>query len=152
MNEHLSDETWRELRQQARDAADQARRQQAEQISQQALQELDLPELADLEARLQSLSGAWAVHQKPLLSRLPLVGPLLDRLGRALLRFLLQHQVGFNAELARILQQSYQLQQWTAQQQIARSDALFAELEQHLLGLEARLRDLEDEVRRLQQQ
>jgi len=141
----------RALRREARRAADEARQQEAERLTRQALEDDEFNLLGRVEERLLSLGRAWAVHEQPLQSRLPLLGPLLSRLSRPLLRFLLQRQVAFNAELARTLQEVHQLYQILHREQVERAMDLFAHLEEHLLGLEARCRDLEEEVERLRQ-
>lgn len=152
MKQGLSEETWKQLRREARDAADRTRREEATSLSQQALQEAKLVLPTDLEEHLKALNKAWPLHEKPLRSKIPLLGPLLARLAAGLVRFLLQHQIAFNAEATRALQQMYQLQQWVAREQIARADDLYARLDEALLGLEARVRDLEEEVERLRRQ
>jgi hypothetical protein len=152
MKRGLSEETWKQLRREARDAADRIRREEATSLSQQALQEANLVLPAELEEHLKLLNEAWSLHEKPLLSKIPLLGPLFARLAAGLVRFLLQHQIAFNAEATRTLQQMCQLQQWVAREQIARVDDLYARLDEALLGLEARVRDLEEEVERLRQQ
>ena len=153
----FSEEMWQQLRRKARDAADQALREAAENLVQGVFQDdnsrspTDLELTADLEQRLDALNMAWPIHNKPLLSRIPLLGPLLTRLTASLVRFLLQHQISFNAEATRTLQEMYRLQRLIAQEQIARSDDFFARLDEALLGLEARIRDLEQELAHLRQ-
>jgi hypothetical protein len=145
----LSEETWRQLRREARSTADEARREEAERLTGEAMATADLAALSRLEERLEALGQAWAVHEKPLSSRIPLIGPWLGRLGLRLGRFLLQHQVAFNAEAVRTLQEGYRAQRLLADAAVARGDALFSRLDERLLALEARLRDLEAEVERL---
>jgi len=150
MDEGLSQETWRRLREEARNAA--ADQQQAEQYTRAALEMPELALQAQLEQRLGRLSQTWAVHEKPLLTRIPLLGPLLAWLGSHLVRFLLQNQVSLNAEMATILQELLQIQRFLAREQIERSDDLFSRLDERLLALEARFKDLEAEVARLREQ
>jgi hypothetical protein len=151
MEDNLEQEAWHHLRAEARQAAA-ARHEQAEQWTHAALETADLALPAHLEQRLAQLNAAWAVHEKPLLSRIPLVGPLLSWLGARWAHFLLQNQVLFNAEAARLLQELHQVQRLLTQEQIARSDDLYFRLEERLLALEARLQDLEKEVARLREQ
>ncbi len=150
MDERLSNETWRRLREEARRAAAEAARQEAGRQAA-AVEMTDLSRLSLLEQRLAALNEAWAVHNQPLLTRIPVVGPLLARLGMRLARFLLQNQVAFNAESSRLLQQLHQAQRLLTGEQIDRADDLFARLDERLLSLEARLEELEEEVRRLRQ-
>jgi len=148
----MSEETWRRLRWEARRFAGGMSGEEAERCVRRTLAEADLELLARIERRLQSLNESWAVHERPLLSRLPVIGPLLSWLGSRLARFLLQHQVAFDAETARLLQELYQVQRLLTQEQIARTDDLFARLDEAVLALEARVRDLEDEVEHLRRQ
>jgi len=152
MDEDLSDETWRRLRQEARRVAAEERGRQAEQWTDEAMETADAELLARIEQRLKGLSQAWAVHERPLVTRIPLIGPLLGRLGSRWGRFLLQHQVAFNAEIARALQELHQVQQVLTREQVDRGDDLFSRLDEAVLALEARIRDLEEEVERLRQQ
>jgi hypothetical protein len=146
MSERLSNETWRRLREEARGAAAEAERQ-----TRAAAETADLPRLHQLEQRLGALNEAWAVHEKSLVTRIPIIGPVLAWLGTRLARFLLQHQVTFNSESARLLQELYQAQRLLASEQVDRADDLFSRLDERLLSLEARLEDLEEEVRRLRE-
>ncbi|MGC8874202.1 MAG: hypothetical protein ACP5SI_07130 [Chloroflexia bacterium] len=139
----LSEETWRAIRREARRYAAEARRRQAEQLTEEAREALSQVPLRALEARLEVLGTAWAVHEKPLQSRVPLLGKFLGRIGRALLRFLLQHQVAFNAESVRAHQELYRMQRWLLEASLARSDDLFSRLDERLTALEARVRELE---------
>ncbi len=148
MDKGPTQETWHHLRQEARKAAE-ARWQSADDLTREALEGDDLVLLEQMEQRLGRLNEIWAVHQRPLSSRLPLVGPLLNWLGARLARFLLQRQVDYNAEIARVLQELYQVQQRLARAQLERTDDLFFRLEENVLALEARLKDLEGEVERL---
>ena len=145
MEEGFTPETGRRLRQEARSAA----AAEAERWTQGAVSSGEVALLARLEQQLAQLSQTWAVHEKPLLSRLPLIGPLLTRVGSRLAGFLLQNQAGYNAQAATLLQELHQVQQLLAQKQIERSDDLFSRLDERALALEARLRDLEEEVARL---
>jgi hypothetical protein len=140
----LSEETWRALRQEARRYAAEERRRRAEELTRQARPSLECPEIQALEARLEALGSAWAVHEKPLKSGVPLLGSVLVRIGRSLLRFLLQHQVAFNAESVRAHQELYRLQRLLLEASLARTDALFARLDERLAALEARVRELEE--------
>lgn len=149
MNQEFVEETWRQLRREARRFADEAAGKEAERCTRRTLAEADWQLLARIERQLELLNESWAVHERPLLSRLPVVGGLLSWLGSRLARFLLQHQVAFDAESARLLQELYQVQRLLAREQIARTDDLFARLEETVLALEARVRDLEGEVERL---
>jgi len=148
MDDDLDQERWRRLREEVRQEAA-ARQEQTEHWTCAALATPDLQRLAQLEQRLAQLSAAWAVHEKPLLSRVPLLGPALARLGARLAHFLLQNQVVFDAEAARLLQDLYQAQRLLSREQLERSDDLCSRLEERHLALEARLRDLEAEVARL---
>lgn len=139
----LSEETWRALREQARRYAAEERRRLADQLVQEAHATWPSIPLQTLEERLATLGSAWAVHEKPLQSRIPLFGKWLARIGRSLLRFLLQHQVAFNAESVRTLQELYRLQRLLLEASLARSDDLFLRLDERLTALEARVRDLE---------
>jgi hypothetical protein len=147
MKDDLDQERWRRLREEARKAAATGP-EQTELWTRAALDTPDVAFLANLEQRLEQLNDAWAVHEKPLLTRVPLIGPFFAWLGTRLVRFLLQNQVVFNAEAARLLQELYQAQRLLGREQIERSDDLFACLEERILALEARLKDLEDEVAR----
>jgi hypothetical protein len=147
MNDDLDQEQWRSLREKARKTAATGPA-QAEQWTRAALETTDLALLARLEQRLGQLNDAWAVHEKPLLTRIPLIGPLLAWLGARLARFLLQNQVAFNAEAASLLQELQQAQRLLNREQLERGDDLFSRLEERLLALEARLKDLEDEAMR----
>ena len=151
MEDDLDQAAWRRLREEARQVAV-ARQEQAEQWTCAALKSVDLALPANLEQRLAQLNTNWAVHQKPLLSRIPLVGRLLTWLGTRLAHFLLQNQALFNAETARLLQELYQVQLLLTYEQIERSDDLCTRLDERLLALEARLKDLEGEVVRLREQ
>lgn len=150
MEDELGQEEWRRLREQARQAAA-ARQGRAEQWTRAAMDTASLALPAHLEQRLEQLNTAWAVHEKALLTRIPLVGPLLARLGARLVRFLLQNQVVFNAEAASLLQELYQVQILLNREQVERSDDLFSRLDECLLALETRLQDLEQEVARLRE-
>jgi hypothetical protein len=150
MDEGLSPETWRRLRQEARNAAPGQR--EVEEWTRAAMAAPELAFLAQLEQRLEKLNQAWAVHEKPLLSRIPLLGPLLTRLGSRLASFLLQNQVVYNAESARLLQELHKAQRALDQQQVERTDDLFSRLDERLLALEARLKDLEADIARLREQ
>jgi len=66
-----------------------------------------------------------------------------------LVRFFLQNQIAFNAEVVRALQEEYRVQHLLIEGAIARSDALFSRLDERVIALEARLEDLEAEVNRL---
>lgn len=149
MDRRLSQETWRRLRQEARRAAAEEGRRRAEHWTARTLAAADPQLLTHLEEQLARLSRAWAVHERPLATRIPVIGPLLTALGTRLARFLLQHQVGLNAELASALQEVHRVQRLLAQEQIDRTDDLFARLEGRLLALEAQVRDLLAEVERL---
>ena len=151
MEDNLDQEQWRHLREEARQATA-ARQEQAEQWTHAALDTAGLALPAHLEQRLAQLNSAWAVHEKPLLSRIPLVGPFFTWLGARLVRFLLQNQVLFNAEAARLLQELHQVQYLLTREQIERSDDLYSRLEEQVLALEARLKDLEEEIVRLREQ
>jgi hypothetical protein len=148
MDEGLSQETWRRLREEARKAAA-AEPAQAEQLTRAVVGAEELALLARLELRLARLNQAWAVHEKPLLTRIPLLGRFWTWLGSRLVRFLLQNQVALDAEMACILQEMHQVQLLLAREQVERGDDLFSRLEERLLAQEAHLRDLEDEVARL---
>ncbi len=139
----LSEETWRTLRREARRYAAEERRRRAEQLTEEAHEILSDTPLQALEARLEALGSTWAVHEKPLRSRVPVLGAVLAWLGRVLLRFFLQHQVAFNAESVRALQELYRLQRLLLEASLARSDDLFLRLDERLTALEARVRDLE---------
>jgi hypothetical protein len=151
MDKGLAQEKWRRLRAEARDAAAMGQ-QQARQYAHAAMETPDLALLAQLEQRLGRLSQAWAIHEKPLLTRIPLLGPLVAWLGSRLVRFLMQNQVSLDAEIASILQDLHQAQRLLAREQIERSDDLFSRLDERLLALEARSKDLEDEVAQLREQ
>jgi len=151
MEDDLDQAAWHRLRAEARQAATE-RQELAEQWTRAALETADLALPAHLEQRLAQLNAAWAVHEKPLLSRIPIVGPLLTWLGARWARFLLQNQVRFNAETARLFQELHQVQRLLIREQIERSDDLYARLEERLLALEARLQDLEEEVASLREQ
>jgi hypothetical protein len=151
MEDDLAQERWRFLREEARKEAATGQ-EQVEQWTRAALETADLDLLAHLERRLGQLNDAWAVHEKPLLTRIPIVGPLFAWLGVRLARFLLQNQVGFNAEAARLLQELHQVQRLLNREQLERSDDLFFHQEERLLALEARLKDLEAEVARGREQ
>ena len=145
MEDNLDQEQWRRLRQEARQAAA-AEQERAEQWAQAALNTADPDRLTQLEQRLEQLDEVWAVHEKPLRNRLPLLGPALTWLGTRLARFLLQNQAIFNAESARRLQEVYQVQLLLNREQVDRGDDLLSRLEARLLALEARLQDLEAEA------
>lgn len=149
MEKFPSEEEGRILRREARQAADEARRREAERLTCEARENSELAFLSRVEERLLALSEAWAVHRQPLRSRIPLLGPFLSWLGGRLLPFLLQQQVVFNAEIVRVLQEVHQLYRILQKEQCERTTDLFGRLEEHLLGLEARCRDLEEEVERL---
>ncbi len=149
MEKFPPEENGRVLRRQARRAADQARRQEAEHLTREAQENPELGFLARVEERLLALNEAWAVHRQPLRSRIPLLGPFLSWLGTRLTPFLLQRQVAFNAEIVRTLQEVHQLYQILHKEQCERATDLFGRLEERLLGLEARCRDLEEKVERL---
>ncbi len=150
MAPEISEETWQRLREEARGAAA-GRSSQAEGLARQALESQAPGLLTEVEERLGTLNESWAVHRKPLLVSVPLVGRLLAWLGGKLVPFLLQNQVGFNAEAARTAQDLYRVERLLSDEQLARTDDLFARLQLALLGLEARVRDLEAEVARLRQ-
>ncbi len=152
IEECSAEENGRALRQEARRAADEARRQEAERLALEARENPELGFLARVEERLLALSEAWAVHRQPLRSRIPLLGPLLSYLGMRLIPFLFQRQVAFNAEITRTLQEVHQLYQILHKEQCERTMDLFGRLEERLLGLEARCRDLEEEMERLRHQ
>lgn len=143
MDEGFSPEMGRRLRQEARSAA---AADEAERWAHSVASADELALLARLQQRLEDLGRAWAVHEKPFASRLPLIGPLLARLGQRLARFLLQNQVVFNAQVAQLLQELQQAQQLLAQKAVERSDDLFSRLDERALALEARLKDLEQEI------
>ncbi len=150
MAEGFSPEMGRRLRQEARSAA--AATAEAEQWAQAAASAEEVALLARLEQHLEQMSQAWAVHEKPLVSRVPLIGPLLAWLGAHLARFSLQNQVAFNAQVAGLLQELHQVQQLLAQKQLERGDDLFSRLEERALALEAHLKDLEQEVAQLRKE
>jgi hypothetical protein len=139
-------ETWVRLRREARRAAE--GQQEVEQLTHAALHSDELARLAHLEQRLEQLNQVWPVHEKPLRTRIPLLGPFFSWLGGRLMRFLLQNQVVFNAEIAGILQELHQVQGLLAREQIERGDDLCSRLDERLLALDARLRDLESESAR----
>ncbi len=149
MEEFPTEEDGRALRREVRRAADESCRQEAERLTREARENPEMGFLPRVEERLLALSEAWAVHRQPLRSRIPLLGPFLSWLGTRLSPFLLQRQVAFNAEIVRTLQEVHQLYQILHKEQCERAMDLFGRLEEYLLGLEARCRDLEDEVERL---
>jgi len=150
MDEGISSEIGRQLRQEARSAAVATASQEAERWTRAAMAADELALLARLEQHLEQMSRAWAVHEKPLVSRVPLIGPLLTRLGSRLAGFLFQNQVAFNAQAASLLQELHQFQQLLTQKQVERGDDLFSRLDERVLALQARLQDLEQEIDRLQ--
>lgn len=151
MEDDLDRQRWRRLREEARKAAATGQ-EEAERWTRAALDATDLALLAHLEQRLGQLNDSWPVHAKPLLSRIPLIGPVFTWLGARLARFLLQNQVVFNAEAAQLLQELHQVQRLLTREQLERSDDLFSRLDERLLALEARLKDLEAEVSRGREQ
>lgn len=151
MERFPSGEEGRILRREARRAADEVRRQEAERLAREAQENSELGLMARVEERLLALNEVWAVHRQTLRSRIPLLGPLLSWLGARLIPFLFQRQVAFNAETVRTLQELHQLYRILHKEQCERVTDLFGRLEEHLLGVEARCRDLEEEVERLRQ-
>ncbi len=149
MTDPEGEPVWRQLRRQARQAADRARAQEAATLTTQAFQNPDLAVLDQLVAHLEVLGRTWPVHRTR--SRIPLLGPLLSWLGTHLSRFFLQNQVAFNAEVTRTFKTFYQAQRVLLQEQIDRTDYLLGLLEERVRALEARLRDLEAEVDSLQE-
>lgn len=148
MGQGLSGEEWRHLRRQARHAASQTS--EGETVPE-STEPFVVAELAQLEQRLEQLDQGWAIHRKPLDSRVPLIGRLVSWFAARLVPFLLQHQVAFNAETTRTLRDLYNAQQLLVRELVERTDDLFCRLEETLLALEARTRDLEEEVERLRQ-
>ena len=97
------------------------------------------------------LRDLWSVHRRPLLTRIPLLGPLFTWVSSRMFKFFLQNQIAFNAEVTRTLQDLSEVQRLLAREQIARTDNLFSRVEEAVLALEARLRDLEEEVKQIRQ-
>lgn len=151
MDQGLSKETWKALRQEARRAEDEAPASMTEQLTQEAMEQADLSLLPQLAQRLKELGQSWQVHRQPLETRIPVLGPLLRSVAGRLLPFLLQRQVAFNAQVTRALQELYRAQRLLSNEHIARTDELFTRLEERIIALEARLRDLEEENARLRQ-
>jgi hypothetical protein len=151
MDGDLSEQVGKQVRREARQAAAQASEERADDLTHQVMQESDLKLLPEIKRRLEVLGDTWPVHEQRPLTRVPLIGPLLAWLGARLTKFLLQNQIGFNAEVTRTLKEMHQVQQLMTREQIERTDQLFSYLDEKSLALEARLRDLEDEVERLQQ-
>lgn len=143
MDEGFSPEMGHRLRQEARSAA---AADEAECWARSVASADELALWARLEQHLEQLGQAWAVHEKPFVSRLPLLGPLLARLGERLAQFFLQNQVVFNARVAQLLQELQQVQRLLAQKAVERSDDLFSRLDERTLALESRIKDLEQEV------
>jgi hypothetical protein len=151
MEDNLDQERWHRLREEARRAAA-ARQEQAEQWTRAALETAGLALPDELERRLGQLNADWAVHEKPLLNRIPILGPFFAWLGARLVRFLLQNQVVYNAQTASLLQELHQVQRLLNREQLERTDDLFSRLDERLLALEARLKDLEEEVAGLREE
>ena len=149
MEEGFTPEMGVQLRQEARSAAA-AASQEVERWTQAAMESPEVALLARLEQHLEQMSRDWAVHERPLASRLPLLGPLLARLGSRLASYFLQNQVAFNAQVASLLQELHQVQQLLARKQIERADDLYSRVDERTLALEARVKDLEQELTRLQ--
>jgi hypothetical protein len=152
MNQGLSEETWRRLRQEARRAANAGSVQEAERGIRQVTESTDLTLLSQVEQRLVKLGERWSIHRRPLLTRIPLLGPLFTWVSSRLFKFFLQNQIAFNAEVTRTLQDLSAVQRILTKEQIARTDDLFSRVDETILALEARLRDLEEEVERIRQQ
>jgi hypothetical protein len=152
MSQGLSEETWRRLRQEARREANSASLQEAERGIREAIEAADLTFLSQVEQRLDRLSESWSIHRRPLLTRIPLLGTLFTWVSTRVYKFFLQNQIAFNAEVTRTLQDLSEVQRLLAKEQIARTDDLFSRVEEAVLALEARLRDLEEEVEQIRQQ